>query len=80
MSIRVVGRVVGGPLRVDIPVDLPDNTDVELVGQIVESDDERALRASIERSDEEAARGEEVSLEQVLAELRSERTPNHAPG
>jgi hypothetical protein len=52
----------------------------ELRGQVVEPDDERALRASIERSDEEAARGEEVSLEQVLAELRSERTPGRAPG
>jgi hypothetical protein len=80
MSIRAIGRVVGGHLRVDIPLDFPDNTEVELVGQIVETEDERALRASIERSDEEIERGEEIPLDQVLAELRSERTPCRATG
>ena len=80
MTIRARGRVVGGHLRVDIPVDLPDNTEVEFEGQFVETEHERALRESIARSDDEIARGEEVSLDEVLAELRSERTECRATG
>jgi hypothetical protein len=80
MRILARGRVVDGHLRVDIPVDLPDNTEVEFQGQVVETEDERALRESIARSDDEIARGEEVSLDEVLAELRSERTECRATG
>jgi hypothetical protein len=69
MSIRVRRRVVGGHLRVDTPVDLPDNTEVKLTVDEIETDDERELREAIAQSDAEIARGEVVSAEEVLDEL-----------
>jgi hypothetical protein len=57
MSIRVHGRVEGGRLRVDTPVDLPDNTEVELIVDQTETEteDERELREAIAQSDAELA-------------------------
>jgi hypothetical protein len=80
MSIRVRGHVEAGRIKVDTPVDLPDNTEVELVGNVIETEDDRALREAIEQSDAEIARGEEIPLEEVLTELRSERTECRATG
>ena len=87
MSIRIHGRVQGGRLRVDIPVDLPDNTDVELTmippNDPAEDEDERLLCEAIDESDAQIARGETSSLEDVLERLRARgqnealsRTPN----
>jgi hypothetical protein len=66
--------VHGGRLRLDEAYDAPDGTEVELT--IVEDDDltdeERGqLHADIYESMAALDRGEGVSAEQVLAELRS---------
>ena len=84
MSIRIHGRVrmEGSRIKVDAPVDLPDNTKVELVGDVteIETEDERALREAIEQSDAEIERGEVYPAEEVLAELRLARTGCRAAG
>lgn len=82
MSIRVRGRVEGDPIDIDTPVNLPDNTGMELVGEVIqtETEDERTLREAIEQSDAEIERGEVYSAEDVLAELRLARTGCRAVG
>ncbi|HZF53732.1 MAG TPA: hypothetical protein VE093_34045 [Polyangiaceae bacterium] len=69
MVLRIRGRVVDGHLRVDTPVDLPNNTEVELTVDVPETDDERELRESIARSDAQIARGEVLDADDVLDEL-----------
>ena len=71
MSIRAVGRVVGGHLRVDIPTELPENTEVELVEADVADadDDDPALREALEESVAQMERGQVVAAEDVLDEL-----------
>jgi predicted transcriptional regulator len=59
---------------VDEPMDLPDGTEVEIA--VADDDDmtpeERAeLDASIDRGMEQAARGEGIPAEEVLARLRA---------
>jgi hypothetical protein len=76
MSIRVVGRVVGGHLRVDIPVDLPDNTEVELAevagDDTLDDEGDRELAELLAESDAQIARGEEgTPVEEVIERLRS---------
>jgi hypothetical protein len=76
MSIRAVGRVVGGHLRVDIPVDLPDNTEVELAeviaGDEPEGDLDPLLEAALDAGDAAFERGERGRpLEDVLERLRT---------
>jgi hypothetical protein len=80
MSVRDHGGVEDGRSRVDTPVDLPDNTGVEPVTDLSETDDERELREAIAQSDVEIARGEEIPFEDVLAELRAARTGCRATG
>jgi hypothetical protein len=76
MSIRVVGRVVGGHLQVDIPVDLPDNTEVELAevagDDTLDDEGDRELAELLAESDAQIARGEEgTPVEEVIERLRS---------
>jgi hypothetical protein len=76
MSIRVVGRVVGGHLRVDIPVDLPDNTEVELAevagDDTLDDEGDRELAELLAESDAQIARGEDgTPVEEVIERLRS---------
>ena len=79
MAIRARGRVEGGHLRVDIPVDLPDNTEVELVEVTSGTDPEDEeldplLEAVLERADAAIASGERGQpAEEVLEELRARR-------
>lgn len=84
MGIRDRGRVEGDQIDVDTPFNLPDNTAMELVGEVIETEteteDERALRKAIEQSDAEIERGEVCSAEDVLAELRLARTGCRAVG
>jgi hypothetical protein len=80
MNIRVRGHVERGRIGVDTSVDLPDNTEMELVGDETETEDERALREAIEQSDAEIERGEVYPAEDVLAELRLARTGCRATG
>lgn len=73
MSIRATGRVVNGHLRVDMPVDLPDNTEVELIeapGAEQEEIDPQ-LEAALCESVEQFARGEASSWEDVRSRLHA---------
>jgi len=75
MSQTVHGRVTGGRLQVDEPVDLPEGAQVELV--IVDAEDglDDADRASLHEALDEAQaeidRGEGIPVDQVIAEARS---------
>ena len=72
MAIRVRGFVQGGRLRVDTPVNLPDNTEVELTvdeSDISDIEDDGALDEALLRSKAEIARGEVFAAEEVLDEL-----------
>jgi hypothetical protein len=71
MAIRVRGVVQGGRLKVDIPVDLPDNTEVELTEAPESEFDEEdpLLAAALDRSMEQISQGETVPAEEVLDRL-----------
>jgi hypothetical protein len=79
MALRVRGRVIGGHLRVDIPVDLPENTEVELVevaevitGNEPEEELDPLLEAALDAGDAAFERGERGRpLEDVLDRLRT---------
>lgn len=74
VSMTVRGRVQDGRLHVDAPLDLPDGTEVELA-VLMEGDDDldpedRArLHESLRESLAQAARGEVIPIDDVLAEL-----------
>ncbi|MGK3990134.1 hypothetical protein WMF37_05195 [Sorangium sp. So ce291] len=74
--LTVRGRVRGGRLVVDEPVELPENTEVELAiadaGDDLDAADRERLHAAILRGAEQVERGEVVSAEQVLAELSAD--------
>jgi hypothetical protein len=75
MSQIVHGRVSGGRLHVDEPVDLPEGAQVELVIVDAEDgldDDDRAqLHAAIDEAEAELERGEGIPVEKVLSEARA---------
>src|SRR5688500_7410570 len=65
-----LASVVGGHLRVDTPVDLPDNTEVDLIeADGAEADDDPELRAALRESVGQVERGEVIAAEDVLDEL-----------
>ena len=72
MTVR--GRVRGGRLQVDAPLDLPDDTEVELAVIVDEGDDlDEADRARLDEalraSKAELARGEAVPFDRILGEI-----------
>lgn len=74
MTVR--GRVRAGNIQVDEPIDLPDDTEVELMVVVSDEDnldtEERArLHADLREAIAEVDRGEDVPMDQVLAELRT---------
>lgn len=76
MALRVRGRVVGGHLRVDIPVDLPENTRVELAevagDDTLSDEDDRELAEILAASDAQIARGEDgIPVEEMIERLQS---------
>jgi hypothetical protein len=73
MALTVRGRVENGHLRVDTPVDLPDNTDVELTINLVEDEEEDpGLIAALDEGLAQIARGERGRpWEEVLERLRA---------
>jgi hypothetical protein len=77
MTIRAIGRVVGGHLRVDTLVDLPDNTEVELIEATTGADEEELdpeLEAALDEADAALARGERgVPVEEALEQFRARR-------
>lgn len=76
MSIRATGRVVDGHLRVDIPVELEEDTEVELA-EVTGSagfDEELdpLLEAALDEADAAFARGERgVDAKEALSRLRA---------
>jgi len=74
MTMLVRGVVQGGRLKVDTPVDLPDNTVVDLA-LLPQEDDateaEPALEAALDEAVEQADRGEGSSWEEVEARLHA---------
>jgi hypothetical protein len=82
VSIRVRSVMQAGRLKVDIPVDLPDNTEVELAevpGDGLDEEDP-LLEAALDRSMEQIARGETISAEEVIERLRARRPNEALPG
>ena len=77
MSIVVRGHVQGGKLRLDEPIDLPDETKVEVAvlfddePDTFDAEERGRIDAAISSGKEAAARGEVFPIEQVLAELSS---------
>ncbi|HYO61681.1 MAG TPA: hypothetical protein VEU29_07265 [Actinomycetota bacterium] len=69
MALRVRGRVVGGHLRVDIPVELAENTEVELIEAPAAEEEELdpELEAALGEAAAEIARGEGSFWEEVPA-------------
>lgn len=72
MTVR--GRVRAGKLHVDDPIDLPDDTEVELAvvvsdGDELDSEERARLHADLLEAMAEVDRGEDVPMDQVLAEL-----------
>lgn len=76
MAVKAPGRVVGGHVRVDIPLDLSDNTEVELAevagDDTLSDEDDRELAEILAESNAQIARGEEgTPVEEVIERLRS---------
>lgn len=74
VAMTVRGRVRGGRLRVDAPLDLPDDTEVELAiiadeGDELNAEERTRLDEALRVSKEELARGEVVPFDLVLAEI-----------
>jgi hypothetical protein len=84
MNIRATGRVVDGHLRVDIPVDLPDNTEVELIEAPAAGEEELdpELEAALDEGEAALTRGErgtpaEEFLDELLKRSSDEALPGH---
>lgn len=78
--VTVRGRVQSGRLKVDEPVDLPDDAEVTLViiegrppddGDELDDEERERLHAALDRADAQCERGEGIPAEQFLAEMRS---------
>ena len=70
----VRGRVRGGRLQVDAPLDLPDDSEVELAvifdeGDGLDAEDRARLDEALRVSKAELARGEAVPFDEILAAL-----------
>ena len=68
------GRVRGGRLQLDDLVDLPDDTEVEVTvqadqGDALDAHERAALHRDLREALAEIERGEDFSMDQVLAEL-----------
>jgi hypothetical protein len=72
MALKARSGVVDEHARVDIPVEMPDNTDVELAEMADDGldEDDPLLEAAIARSMEQIARGETLPVEEALERLR----------
>jgi hypothetical protein len=85
MALTIRGRVENGHLRVDTPVDLPDNTEVELTINLVEDEEEDpGLIAALDEGLAQLARGErgrpwEEVLERLRARSRDEALSSTPP-
>ena len=73
--VTIKGRVHAGRLVVDVPTDLPDGTELELLpldpGDWLDEADRAALHEALLESNVEVAAGRLVDAEDILKELRS---------
>lgn len=74
VGLTVRGRVRGGRLQVDEPLDLPENTVVQLAiiideGDDLDAEDRALLDESLRTAKAQLARGEVVPFDEVLAEI-----------
>jgi hypothetical protein len=67
--------VRNGRLVLDEPTELPDGSVVELIplGDDLDDEDRARLHAALDGGIADAERGDTVSVEEVLAELRTRR-------
>jgi hypothetical protein len=86
MSTRSAGRVVDGRVRVDIPVEMPDNTEVELTVEPrfdLDEEEDRLISAEIEAGRAQVARGDrgkpaEEVIDRLFPRSRDETLPGKA--
>jgi hypothetical protein len=75
LSMTLKARVRAGRLVIDVPTDLPEGTEVELLpldpGDWLDDGDRAALHDALRQSDGDLEAGRLVSAEDVLRELRS---------
>ena len=73
----MAGRVRGGRLLLDEPVDLPEGTEVELVpadeGEGLDDADRARLHEALRRSADQFRAGQRTSAKKVLAEIGAHR-------
>ena len=74
MTLTLKGRVKRGRLVIDEPMDLPDDTEVELLvvdaGDDLDDAERERLHAALLEAQHEVDRGESVPAEEVIATLR----------
>ena len=75
MNLTLTGRVRGGRLIVDEPIDLPDGSEVALAviddGDDLDDEDRARLHAAIDRGRAQLDRGEGIPASEVIAALRA---------
>jgi hypothetical protein len=75
MTLTIRGRVQGGRLLVDEPVDLPDGSEVELAviddGDDLDEEDRAQLHEAIRLAQAEMDEGKGIPANEVLAALRA---------
>jgi len=74
MTLTLKGRVKAGRLVVDEPIDLPDDSEVDLLivdaGDDLDDVERERLHAALAQALEEVERGEGIPAEQVIESLR----------
>lgn len=77
MTLTLKARVQGGRVVVEDSVDLPDDTELQLLvvdeGDDLDDEERARLHAALEESQRQVDRGEVASLDTVLADLRAGR-------
>lgn len=75
--VKMRATVHDGHLKVDAAVDLPEDTEVDLIavpvdrGDDMDDDERRMLEDALDEAEAELDRGEGIPAEQVLAEVRA---------
>jgi hypothetical protein len=77
VTLTLKARVQGGRVVVEDSVDLPDDTELQLLvvdeGDDLDDEERARLHAALEESQRQVDRGEVASLDAVLADLRAGR-------
>jgi hypothetical protein len=77
VTLTLKARVQGGRVVVEDSVDLPDDTELQLLvvdeGDDLDDEERARLHAALEESQRQVDRGEVVSLDAVLSDFRAGR-------